>query len=45
MVTNLWGHRVGWTEESTDDRLLPEGRGNWHGKSVVRCGCLLGRQP
>lgn len=40
MVTNLWGHRVGWTEEST------EGRGNWHGKSVVwPLTALLGRQP
>lgn len=24
-VTNLWGHRVGWIEERSDDQLLPEG--------------------
>lgn len=47
-VKNLWGYRVGWTEGSTDDRLLPEGRRDRHAKSVwplTPPRTLAGEQP
>jgi hypothetical protein len=51
--SHLWGHRVWWVEETTDDRVLSEGL--CEQKAVVACTVsgmandfmmwIIGRQP